>query len=155
MPGSTASQGVGGRQPIDPLLARGGGYQDICTISKPSFRGSEDPRIDFLKKIGLSDLWIEIAEVIGFDDFIYIWRILDRDNIGAPSEARATNRVRVPGFNRFHKFLRNKLILQLSQSGKKPAEIKAKLHSLLRENISARHVVRIIQSGQDAASNEQ
>lgn len=136
--------GVGGRREHDPSPRRGGGYLDVCTKNAGAFyeKMLTDKRISDLRRHGLADIWIEIAERIGYDAFLQMWQILDKKNIDAG--ICDNNRIRVPVFSRFIKFQRNKYICQLDALGKSPKTIKHIIKTELSENLSTTHIYRIL-----------
>lgn len=137
-------EGVGGRQELGDTLSRGGGYLDVCTKTARSIYDKMliDSRIDELKAHGLADIWIEVAEAIGYDDFIYIWQILDKKNIEMSHRDNA--RIRIPIFSKFLKFQRNKYIFHLSEKNETPESIQKILKRDLCENLTIHHIIRII-----------
>ncbi|MDH5634045.1 MAG: hypothetical protein OEZ10_13815 [Gammaproteobacteria bacterium] len=133
-------QRVGGRHEYMPLALEGGGYLDICNISKPAYRGATDPRLDILRKLGLSDAWLAIATIVGFDEFIFSWAIMD-------DETATTALSAMPRFSRFKKYVRDQMIMDLASAGKSPEEIRATINKKLRDTRSVRHIKRIIEGG--------
>ena len=77
--GGSPGTGVGARHGHPAPQAGGGGYQGTRGVSKfANFAfGDRDPRIDELRTMGLQARWIRIAEAIGVDAFLAMWRILD------------------------------------------------------------------------------
>ena len=141
------AQGVGGRQPATDTPSEGGGYLDICTTDNPWFGPPRDPRLDELRRLGLSRRWIQIAETIGFDAFMSVWQILDEDNHGRGPSERENVRIQVPLFAKYLRFQRNRYILALDQTGMPPHEIKRKVRDVLREDVSIGHINRIVREG--------
>jgi hypothetical protein len=138
--------GVGGRQALPNPIHRGGGYQNICTIlnfDASAARKKNDPRLHEINEMGLQQVWIDIAEEIGVDDFLKIWRRLD----SAPEAIDDGGRILIPirSYSRFLRYQRNRYIEALSDMGKKPQEIQAILKSELCEKISVRHILRLVQ----------
>ena len=137
-PGSAG--GVGGRHRNPPPPPEGGGYLDVYTKNGEPLL--IDPRLGELAEAGLSTLWLRVASVVGVDQFLVIWRLLDEVNAGA--EVRDAVRLRVPLFSNYEKMQRNKLILAYQQAGQPPEEIQKKLKVDLCEDISLRHIKRVI-----------
>lgn len=139
---ATPPDGVGDRHaPID-RPPWGGGYLNKCTILK--FGDSEkkrDPRLLELAAMGLQQVWLQVAEEVGVDNFLKIWRILDTDisNIGNDG------RILVPlrGYAGYLRFQRNRYIEALTEEGFSPNQIKDRLQAQLCEKISTRHISRI------------
>lgn len=135
--------GVGGRQGYTPAPAGGGGYQDICNVLNfdPSTEPKKrDPRLAELREMGLRRVWLNIAEEVGVDALLKIWRILERDPSGTDKEGRLV----VPSYSSFLRYQRNRYIEALSAGGMKPREIQEKLKAQLCEQISIRHISRLV-----------
>ena len=86
--GNALMKGVGARHPTPPAPRQGGGYLEIYTSSEFGFRPSEknhaaapekDPRLQQLREIGLNHIWQEVAGAIGYDNFIKMWQILEKN----------------------------------------------------------------------------
>ncbi len=139
--------GVGGRQEPRRIPSGGGGYLDVCTKTERAIyeKMLTDNRIDELKAHGLSDIWIEVAEALGYDQFIYIWQILDKKNVTKGHHDNA--RIRIPIFAQFLKFQRNKYIVYLSKKGETPEKIKIILRKNLCEDLTIRHIIRLLEKG--------
>jgi len=138
--GETAAEGVGGRQKGMPLPTGGGGYPDIC---KKNARAG-DHRLDELKNIGLSSRWLDIAEAIGFDSFMTLWSILDRENLQSGDRGREAVRVRIPQMRLYFRYQRNRLIQTLADNGRTTSQIRLIIMDETGESISLRHIDRII-----------
>ena len=140
-------KGVGGRRIEKAPGAGGGGYLDICKKSGAAFHvaGDGDPRLQELMEMGLGALWIRVAHCIGVDRFLTVWEILDEENSNAPPGLRDQVRLRVPLFSRFMRYQRNKLILSLEGEGLPPSEIQRVIKRELCEEVTTRHISRIIE----------
>lgn len=139
---------VGGRQAPAPSPAGGGGYQNICTVLNFDASAAEkkrDPRLEELRQMGLQRIWCEVAEVIGVDALLKMWRILDSD----PESIGDNGRLILPlcRYNTFLRYQRNRYIETLAEMGEKPRDIQRILKAQLCEEISLRHISRI--SNQD------
>lgn len=144
LPGASAP-GVGGRQGDSPTPGRGGGYQDSCTVLEFSRRApADDPRLDELRRIGLQRVWIEVAQRIGVDAFLEVWRVLDAD----PSSYTG-GRLVVPLrlYRSYLRFQRNRYIEALSARGLSPREIQRRVQQQLCESVSLRNIHRIGKRG--------
>ncbi len=145
MPASSpAAHGVGGRHSPASPSPQGGGYQVVYTDSDAAVRAAADQRMNELREIGLSRVWLDVAEAIGIDAFLDVWQILDRENLGMGAERRELVRLYIPHFSTFLKFQRNRYIQTLAQQGAQAREISALIWHELREKISVRHVARLI-----------
>lgn len=137
--------GVGGRQGYTPDLARGGGYQDICNVLNfdPSTEPKKrDPRLEELRQMGLQRMWLDVAEEIGVDALLKMWRILDQDKSSIGDDGRLL--VPLRSYSTYIRYQRNRYIESLAGMGMKPREIQQKLNAQLCEQISIRHISRLI-----------
>lgn len=136
--------GVGGRQaePLPP--AGGGGYLDICTVL--NFRptaGAEkkrDPRLDELRAMGLPGTWLQVADTIGFDAFMQMWRILDADE-SLHEDGRIKAYIR--HYRSYLRYQRNRYIETLQALHVPCSLIREMLKHQLGEEISERHIFKI------------
>ena len=117
-----------------------------CTVlnfRKNAGQKKRDPRLDELNQMGLQRVWLVIAERIGVDNMLVMWRILDSD----PSSIGDDGRLLVPirSYSTFLRYQRNRYIESLNSLGLKPIEIQKKLKDQLCEQISIRHISRLIQ----------
>lgn len=144
----TRSPGVGGRQADTHPLSGGGGYQDICiesVFSKKILKKSEDPRINELREIGLGHKWLQMAEAIGFDNFMTVWSILDEENINNGGVTCERIRMWVPAFKRYLRYQRNRYIIaRASDNDARPEKIQKEINKLLGEQLSLAHIKRIM-----------
>lgn len=139
---------VGGRQAPPPAPPRGGGYQNVCTVlnfEASAGQKKRDPRLDELREMGLQRVWVDVAEEIGVDALLKMWRILDRDLSSIGDDGRLL--VPLRSYSTFLRYQRNRYIETLDSLGMKPKEIREKLNQQLCEQISLRHISRIINRG--------
>lgn len=137
----TELPGVGARQEGISTPRRGGGYQDICTNSDAPLgaqKNARDPRIEELRKIGLGAQWTDVADAIGFDAFVAMWRALDHHAAGE------NQRLYIPRFSAYARYQRNRYIQSLADAGEKADTILCRVKDELCETISYRHISRII-----------
>jgi hypothetical protein len=145
--------GVGARHGGSVPGPGGGGYLDICTSAEfqkkkaatPQKNGApRDPRLNDLRRIGLQSVWLDVAEEIGVDAFMRIWRIID----AAPECAYNDTALRVPirMYRVFLRFQRNQYIRELAGSGLSFSAIKRRVARQLGEQVSIRHIKRIAAS---------
>lgn len=136
-------QGVGGRQAAPPAQAGGGGYLDICSVFK--FRAADDqkkrdPRLDELISMGLPRTWLQVAEVIGIDAFLAMWRVLDADeSLHEDNMVQAHLRP----YRSYLRFQRNRYIETLASLRVPCATIREMLKRQLGEEISERHIFNL------------
>lgn len=135
---ASLDQGVGGRQGQVPPAGRGGGYQSTCTVSNFA---DFDERLEELRAMGLPARWIRIAETIGIDDFLAMWRILDSDQSIRSEKGDLETTLRP--YSSYLRFQRNRYIEALVQQGLGVREIQAAVREQLCEVISLRHISRI------------
>ncbi|MFA6971656.1 MAG: hypothetical protein WC208_09685 [Gallionella sp.] len=136
---------VGGRQTPSPSSSGGGGYQNICTVLNFEPGAAEkkrDPRLEEFSQMGLQRVWLEVAEEIGVDAMLKMWRILDRDQASVGDDGRLL--VPIRSYSTFLRFQRNRYIESLNGTGMKPRDIQKKLKDQLCEQISLRHISRLI-----------
>lgn len=141
--GGSPGSGVGARHGHPAPQAGGGGYQGTRGVSKfANFAfGDRDPRIDELRTMGLQARWIRIAEAIGVDAFLAMWRILDAD----PSVRtdKGDLEVTLRPYSSYLRFQRNRYIESLVGQGLGPREIQEAVKRELCEVISLRHISRL------------
>jgi len=136
-------QGVGGRQDEPPPPAGGGGYQDICGVFK--FRPGDapkkrDPRLDELIAMGMPRTWLQVAEAIGVDAFLQMWRILDADeSLHEDNMVQAHLRP----YRSYLRFQRNRYIETLAALRVPTSTIRDMLKRQLGEEISERHIFNL------------
>ncbi|HQS59930.1 MAG: hypothetical protein B7Y56_03235 [Gallionellales bacterium 35-53-114] len=137
--------GVGGRQGCTPAPAGGGGYQDICSVlnfDPTTDQKKRDPRLEELRQMGLQRMWLDVAEEIGVDALLKMWRILDQDKSSIGDDGRLL--VPLRSYSTYIRYQRNRYIESLATMGMKPREIQQKLNAQLCEQISIRHISRLI-----------
>lgn len=138
------ADGVGGRQGQAHPPARGGGSPDNCTKIEFTIGGQKkigaDPRLDELRDMGMRPRWLYLAEQIGVDAFLTMWRLLDEN---PPNMPGSTVYVSMPRFTRFLRYQRNRFIESLVQEGLQAPEIQRRVKRDLCEDISVRHIDRI------------
>lgn len=141
-------QGVGARQTPPAHPPGGGGYQDVCTSlnfekNRPNGEifAPRDPRLDDLQRMGLARVWMQIAEEIGVDAFLKLWRILDADPASWHNETIL--RVRLRPYRSYLRYQRNRFIESLAAQGMKPPEIQKRVRQQLGEDVSHRHITRL------------
>lgn len=138
---------VGVRRSASASPGRGGGYQknrEIFEI-RPGVKKSADPRFDELVAMGLAEYWLQVAEYLGVDQFLGMWRILDanRDQIperGGNSGSMAPTLRPYSGYLRFQK---NRFVENLAAQGVPPKEIQRRVKQQLCETISIVHIHRL------------
>lgn len=155
-------QGVGGRQGIGHDQVGGGGYLNECTppevrqgrarkkFAKFPANSQLDPReaalLSELDAMGLSRVMLQIAQTIGFDNFMAMWEILD-----GSYEAMADNDsgiyIRLQRLSAYKRFQRNRFIEAMAAMGMSQPEISRSVTRDLGEKVSNRHIWRLMAGG--------
>lgn len=144
MEGQRGDRRLGARRER-PLATRGGGgYPDSCTILKlrPDAPGRGDPRVDELRTMGLPRLWLDVAELIGVDNFLAMWRRLDQDFLEAEPEDEQIL-VKLRPYRSYLRFQRNRYIETLVEAGHDVQSVCEAVEKMLGEKVSKRHISRI------------
>jgi hypothetical protein len=100
-----------------------------------------DPRLNELAEIGLPAVWLDIAEITGFDAFLTIWRMLSEHN-GCQHDGGA----RLPKLRYYPAYLRyqrNRYISALAKQGLPPAAIQTELWKNFHESLDVTNVKKI------------
>lgn len=134
-------RGVGARQAPRQPQAGGGGYLNGCTASELR----ADVRLRELAEIGLSATWLSVAQQLGYDQFVSMWRLLSSDPGLRNDDDQIELRLRP--FRAFERYQRNRYIATLVQSGIKPSEIHQMVRQDLGERLSYRHIKRLAAAG--------
>ncbi len=138
--------GVGGRQWDLFASEGGGGYLNECTTSKLM----EGAKIRELADMGLPAIWIRIAEAIGYDHFLEMWRILD-----TAAELREIRRsenesmieVQLRRYSSFRRFQRNRWVEELARNHLPPAVIQKAVKERLGEKLDRSHIRKLARRG--------
>ena len=151
--GDLFGQGVGARQGEGADLARGGEYPNNCDL--PNFstlkpapgekkRGEpapRDPRFTELEKIGIPAVWLRVAERVGFDAWLDIWRMLSNDE-----SVRHDGGARLPKlrcYSAYSRYQRNRYIMAMAEQGMTPTVIQEALRKNLCEYLDVTNIQRI------------
>ncbi len=135
--------GVGGRQrPLHPP-PRGGGYLNNCNASEV-----RDPRLDDLAAAHMPAALLRIAERIGVDAFLEVWRELDKSE-DLPRTDNGMILLRFRPYKSWLTYQRNRYILALHDAGRRPSQIKQALLDSYNIVLTPRHITRIIKSQAD------
>lgn len=147
--GDLFSQGVGARQGDPASSPRGGEYLNNCNLqnfSNPApapdaEKKRRDPRFEELERIGIPAAWMRVAERVGFDVWLDIWRMLSED-----ASVRHDGGARLPKlrcFSSYSRYQRNRYIRSLAEQGMPPPVIQRALRDNLREHLDITNIVRI------------
>lgn len=129
----------GARQAHQDGHGGGGGYLEIC--GSQNFENA-DPRLEELRAIGLPKVWMAIAERVGFDAWMDIWRLLDAEE--AWHEGEGTLRMRLRRYTAYQRYQRNRYIEALARQGVTPAAARKLLAKNLREFLTEKHVGKLM-----------
>lgn len=91
--------------------------------------------------MGLARTHLRVAEEIGVDAFLTMWRIYDADQ--AYRTEKGDLQITMRSYRSYLRFQRNRLIEALHASGKSVKEILAVVKADLCERVSPRHVYRL------------
>lgn len=140
--------GVGARRRPRPVRQGGGGYLDGRTASE--LRG--DARLRELAEIGLQAHWLAVADIVGYDGFIALWKRLSAD----PALRNDDNQIeiRLRPFKSYERYQRNRYIDTLVASGLKTRQINELLQVNLGERLSIRQLKRLKASSLERVMGE-
>ncbi|UGA37565.1 hypothetical protein JOS77_26940 [Chromobacterium haemolyticum] len=82
---------------------------------EPKKNRARDPRLDDLRRMGMHHSWQRVAEEIGMDAFLAMWRILDAEEQWHHSAGGME--VRLRRYRSYEQYQRDAYILQLAESG--------------------------------------
>ena len=147
-----APLGVGGRRRSDrPPVVRGR-YLDVCNVFEIDLGVKKtvgaDPRLAELAQMGLADYWLQVADYLGFDAFLGMWRILDANRNSIPASNRSGGNSMAPTLRTYSNYLRfqkNRFVETLAAQGVEPKEIQKRVATQLCESISLVHIRRLTQ----------
>lgn len=131
--------GVGARQSEGPGPAGGGGYLDECTPAQLWDRA----KLRELADMGLPQIWLDVAQDLGYETFIRLWRRLDAA-VDLLSENESMIEVQLRRFGSFQRFQRNRFIEALVDLGLNTREIRARVKAELGEELSLGHIGRLV-----------
>ena len=147
---------VGARQtpPLPP--PPGGEYLKNCDLSNfsktaPGEKKRRDPRFEELEKIGLPAVWLRIAERVGFDTWLDLWRMLSDDESVRHDGGSRLPKIRC--FSAYSRFQRNRYIKALAAQGMPPKEIQTALRKNLNEYLDISNIVRMTRRRPQTAKN--
>lgn len=144
--GDTRPVGVGGRQGQPPTPTQGGGWLNVYTPFKPRLGGlkkiARDPRLDELRQMGLHATWQRVAEEIGVDAFLAMWRIVDKEEQW--HHVKGTLVIPLRHYASYTKFQRNQFINDLFDTGLSMEQIRRRLLTAYGETVDSSHITRIV-----------
>lgn len=138
------AEGVGGRQGLPTPSLGGGGYLENCT--GPNFgapaAARRDPRLDELSRLGLRAEWLQVADAIGVDAFLRMWKILDSDD--SPRDDSGVLTLKLRSYDAWRRLQRNQHIRALKQHGEPPSAIQERISEHYDETLSRRTIDRVL-----------
>lgn len=145
--------GVGARQAKKRSQAGGGGYPQTCGVQNFELRDEEkksgDPRFAELARIGLPAAWLRLAERIGFDTWLDVWRTISEDEALRHDGGQRMPKLRA--YDAYLRFQRNRYIEALAQAGMGDQQIQAALRRNLKEDLDVSHINRLSKKARMAA----
>lgn len=149
--GTAQPEGVGARQTETHSPQQEGGYLEIYRFGELEKRDLPpqkiDPRLSSLRDMGLNPTFIKIAAVIGFDNFLKMWEILDADERLKKDSGGISIQLRA--YRAYKRHLRNRHIVLLHRQSKKLGNtvIAKKVAESLGEKIDPSQIYRVIERG--------
>jgi len=100
--------------------------------------------------MGLPAIWIRVAEAIGYDNFLQMWRILD-----TAAELREIRRsenesmieVQLRRYSSFQRYQRNRWVEDLARHGLPSAAIQRAVKLRLGEQLDRSHIRKLAKRG--------
>lgn len=137
--GHDDTQGVGARQPDAHDPGRGGGYLDECITPQVW----ADVKLRELADMGLPRVFLDIAQAIGYDNFLTMWKILDADYDRRDNTDGRMIEIELRRFRSFRRYQRNRFIEALAPFMGCDA-IRTKVLAELGEDLTLRHVRKLV-----------
>lgn len=136
---------VGARQAGKPDPTGGGEYLEMC--GSQNFKSpNADPRFEELRKLGLPRAWLLIAETVGFDAWLEVWRRLSSEEFNGWVR-RDTGGTRMPTLRSYESYLRyqrNRYIEALAARNMSVKQVARAVARNLREPLDESHVAKIM-----------
>jgi len=137
-PPPAPGKGVGARQAAGRPGRGGGGYLN----GRTSPEVQDDPRLREFAEIGLSATWLQVASLLGYDQFVAMWRLLSQDESLRSIHNQIV--VKLRPFERYERYQRNRYIETLVLSGFSYREVDMILRKKLGERLSERQGRRLV-----------
>jgi len=118
----------------------GGGYLEMCGAQ--NFCPPSDPRLEDLRRIGLPRAWLMVAETVGFDAWLEVWRRLSADESLLHDGGQRLPKLR--RYDAYLRFQRNRYIEALANRGMSVAQVARAVARNLREPLDEKHVAKIM-----------
>ena len=141
---SDHTTGAGVRHDTAPNPSDKGGYLNNCTVFKPldEKKCERDPRLDELRLMGIHHTWQKVADAIGMDNFLAMWRILDAEPQFQCE--RSGLRMKLRSYKSYKRFQRDKLIVAHSEKGLSLRFILKRTNESLCENLAENNLSSVI-----------
>jgi hypothetical protein len=94
--------------------------------------------------MGLPSALVRVAEAIGADAFLAMWRIFDAEPLFHTEKGDLE--VRLRPYRSYLRYQRNRYIEELSSQGYTPQQIREAVRLNLCEQIGLRHIYRLLSS---------
>lgn len=136
----------GARQVAPPTPAGGGGYLPTRGFQNFEQDAAVDPRFAELRRLGLPAAWLIVAESVGVDAFLEVWRRLSSEEF-SEYVRRDTGGTRMPTLRSFDSWLRyqrNRYVAALARRGFSSAEVRRAVQRNLRESLDEKHVSKLM-----------
>ena len=138
-------------EPALVAFAQGSGKPDVWV--HPLAAATRGLRGDELAEIGLAGHWLEIAQIVGYDHFIAIWRLLSADPALRNDDSQIELCLRP--FRSYERYQRNRYIDTLVTAGLRPSLIIDMVRQDLGETLSPRHIRRLAARGRVHAGKDE
>ncbi|MBF8176956.1 hypothetical protein [Herminiimonas contaminans] len=95
--------------------------------------------------MGMQQYWLDVAEFLGVDAFLGMWRVLDahRDTMPDAGGRGASMSPTLRPYSNYLKFQKNRFVENLARQGVPPSEIQKRVQTQLCEKISINHIYRL------------
>jgi hypothetical protein len=141
-----AGEGWGLGKDPSPTSPMWGGYPDVCTDFEISDSRDEkkirDPRLDDLAAMGLRKVLLDIAEEIGVDNYMKMWKIVDSD-YESNGHGDSVLKLRMPCYRLYRRYQRNRYAEALFRAGHSVIEVSKKIERYMCEKLHKNHVIRL------------
>lgn len=141
--GRAPAGGVGARQAGTASPGRGGECLEMCGSQNVEACGTDaDPRFAELRQIGLPRAWMVVAETVGFDAWLEVWRRLSADERLLHDGGQRMPKLR--SYDAYLRHQRNRYIEALASRGMSVAQVARAVARNLREPLDEKHVAKIM-----------
>lgn len=131
---------AGARRAGEGADGAGGEYLEMCGAQ--NFCPDADPRFADLRRIGLPRAWLMVAETIGFDAWLEVWRRISADESLLHDGGQRMPKLR--SFDAYLRFQRNRYIDALAARGMSVPQVARAVARNLREPLDEKHVAKIM-----------